>query len=60
MREIREVGSPTSILEHKVEEINDIAITHTDELEALREGNSSLYTRLEDFENRARRSNLQL
>lgn len=59
-REIREVGRRTSILEHKMEDINDITNTHTDELEALKEENFTLHTRLEDFENRARRSNLRL
>lgn len=43
-----------------MEEINDITTAHADELEALKEENSILNLRLEDFENRARRSNLRI
>lgn len=43
-----------------MDELDGITTNHNDELEALREENSSLYILLEDFENTARGSNLRV
>ena len=59
-REIREVGHRTTLLEQRTEELELTAGNHSEDLEALREENSSLHSRLEDFENRARRSNVRI
>lgn len=59
-REIREVGRRTSILEQRMDEFDITTSVHTEELESLKEDYTNLQTRLEDFENRARRSNLRI
>lgn len=60
MQEIHVVACHTSILEQRVDELDVITTNYEEEIGTLREENSSLRTRLEDFENRARKSNLRV
>lgn len=55
---IWDVGCCTSALEQRVEELHIITGNHVEELETLRKENLTLQSHLEDFENRAKRSNL--
>ena len=58
-KEIRDLGSRTETLETKMEELEIYTQDYQSELETLKEENMALQTKLEDFENRARRSNLR-
>lgn len=59
-REIRKLGQRTADLETRVDDIELIIQEHAQEQAALREENATLLSRLEDAENRSRRSNLCL
>ena len=59
-KEIREIGYRTEALETKVEEIEMYTQDCLSEIDSLKEENATLQNRLEDFENRARRSNIRL
>ena len=58
-KEIRDLGSRTETLESKVEEIEIITQDCQSEIDTLKEENLTLQNKLEDYENRARRSNLR-
>ena len=59
-KEIRDLGQRTAELENRVHDIETNVMIHETELDTLKDENFSLQTRLEDFENRARRSNLRI
>lgn len=59
-KEIRELGNRTEALEFRVDEIENSAQDYMVELENLKEENLTLQSKLEDYENRARRSNLRI
>lgn len=59
-QEIRDLGHHTTTLEQRAEEVEILTHNHSEELEALHEENLSLQARLEDFESRARRSNIHI
>lgn len=59
-KEIRELGNRTAALELKVDEIEITAQETMTERQNLKEENVMLQSKLEDFENRARRSNLRI
>ena len=59
-REIRELGQRTSDLESRVDDIELTLQEQAQEQAALREENAVLLSRLEDAENRSRRSNLRI
>lgn len=59
-KEIRELGNRTAALEIKMDEIEITTQENITELEQLKEENLILQTKLEDYENRARRSNLRI
>lgn len=59
-KDICKLGQCTSDLEIRVDDIKTNVLSHDNELETLREENLILQTRLEDFENRARRSKLHI
>ena len=56
-KEIRDLGRHTAELENRVDDIETNVMTHETELDTFKDENFSLQTRLEDFENRAHRSN---
>lgn len=58
-KEIRELGQRTASLELKMEEIESTNQEFIAEIDLLKEENITLQNRLEDYENRARRSNLR-
>ena len=58
-KEIRDLGCRTETLEAKMDEIEIYTQDCQSELDALKEENLVLHSKLEDFENRARRSNLR-
>ena len=58
-KEIRELGNRTDALESKVDEIEIFTQDCISEIENLKEENLTLQSKLEEFENRARRSNLR-
>lgn len=58
-KEIRELGQRTSDLEQRMDEVDLSLVSHDKELNALKEDNLSLTAKLEDMENRSRRSNLR-
>lgn len=58
-REIRELGRRTEALEMKMEDIENSTQDAFSEIDILKEENIILQNRLEDYENRARRSNLR-
>lgn len=59
-REIRELGTRTDVLENKFE-VMELSVQDTmKEIENLKEENFTLQSRLEDYENRARRSNIRI
>lgn len=59
-KEIREIGNRAAALELKMDEIENTAQDFMTESENIKEENSILQSRLEDYENRARRSNLRI
>lgn len=59
-KEIRELGNRTEVLELRVDEMENSAQDYMAELENLKEENVILPSRLEDYENRARRPNLHI
>lgn len=59
-REIREIGQRTADLETRVDDMELTLQEQAHEHIALREENAMLLSRLEDAENRSRRSNLRL
>lgn len=56
--ENRKLGNRTAALEQRTDDLEIGLANHTEELEVLRDENITLQTRLEGFENRARRSNI--
>lgn len=59
-REIRELGTRTDVLENKFE-VMELSVQDTmKEIENLKEENFTVQSRLEDYENRARRSNIRI
>ena len=58
-KEIRDLGQRTADLDCRMDDIEN-AFSHDKELELLRDENFTLQTCLEDFENRAQRSNLRI
>lgn len=59
-KEIRELENRTAALEHRVDEIEKSAQDYMTEIKHLIEENLTLQTRLEDYENHVRRSNLRI
>lgn len=59
-KEIRDMGPRTAALELKVEEMENSAQDYMSEIDLLKEENFMLQNKLEDYENRARRSNLSI
>lgn len=59
-KEIKELGNRTAALELRVEEKENSAQDYLTELDHLKEENLTLQNRLEDYNNRARRSNLRI
>lgn len=59
-KEIREIGARTAALEIRVDEVEISAQNNMSEIENLKEENVILQSKLEDFENRDRRSNLRI
>lgn len=59
-KEIRELGQRTAELEVRVDEIENHTQQYTSELDNLKDENLLLQSRLEDQENRDRRSNLRI
>lgn len=58
-KEIRELGNRTAALEIKTEELENTTQEFMTEIDLLKEENIILQNKLEDYENRARRSNLR-
>lgn len=59
-KEIRKLRNHTAALELRVDEIENSAQDYIAEMENLKMENLTLQTRLKDYENRARRSNLHI
>lgn len=59
-KEIWELGQRTSDLKQWGDDLKALLGNNSDELEALREENLTLQLQPEDYENRARRSNLRI
>lgn len=59
-KEIRELGNRTATLELKVDETENTTQEHMAEMDTLKEENVMLQSRLENYENQARRSNLRI
>ena len=58
-KEIRELGGRTEVLETKMDDLEAYTQDCVSEIDTLKEENLILQNRLEEFENRARRSNLR-
>lgn len=59
-KEIRELGNRTAALELKMDEIENTTQEHMADMENLKEENLMLQSKLEDYEDWARRSNLRI
>lgn len=59
-KEIRELGQRMSELEIRVDDMENYTLNYSKETENLKEQNAVLQTRLEDYEIRARCSNLRI
>lgn len=59
-KEIRDLGKRTSALELRADVLEKCTADFSSEIDNLKEENLTLQTRLEDYENRARRSNIRI
>lgn len=59
-REIRELGQRTSALEIRVDNLEKYTTNFSPEIDNIKEENVILQTRLEDYQNHARRSNIRI
>lgn len=57
---MHEVDRRTSVLEQRMDELDLLTGTHVKELKIIREENLTLQAHLEDFESKARHSNLRI